>query len=216
MEKCRKTVVVLGPVESTLHVNQCEDCVVYAMARRVLVSASKHCTLYLLTPSNPVLLSTNEHLLLAPYCTFYPTLGDHMQRVNLNPAGPNLWDQPLLLACSGMEATGPEGVWSLLPPQEFCPLAVPFEMSGETKEVPCAVPARYLSVLEHRRRLSAAWQDSVRSQGLSREQKRNLQEVVEQRFKAWLQETGHQRQLDQLDTQPKPSNGSPARVGRED
>ncbi|VDD76541.1 unnamed protein product [Mesocestoides corti] len=126
LDRCRKSTVVLGPVESTLTLNDCEDCLVIAPTRRVIVSGSRRCTLHLLCPTRPLLLQPptansisngcdiqscisltlaasggerigNEGIVLAPYHTTYPDLPRHLGKAGLNP-NINLWDKPLLFA----------------------------------------------------------------------------------------------------------------------
>lgn len=46
-------------------------------------SACTLCTLHVLTPNPPVILSGNDTIQLAPYHTYYPKLEEHMQEVGL-------------------------------------------------------------------------------------------------------------------------------------
>uniref|UniRef100_A0A5K3FJ91 TBCC domain-containing protein 1 n=1 Tax=Mesocestoides corti TaxID=53468 RepID=A0A5K3FJ91_MESCO len=140
LDRCRKSTVVLGPVESTLTLNDCEDCLVIAPTRRVIVSGSRRCTLHLLCPTRPLLLQPptansisngcdiqscisltlaasggerigNEGIVLAPYHTTYPDLPRHLGKAGLNP-NINLWDKPLLFDYDFMRTCVVQGEWN--------------------------------------------------------------------------------------------------------
>ncbi len=125
MDRCRGCTVVLGPIESTLILSGCEDCLVVAPARRVIIAGSRRCTLHLLTPTRPLILQPpltplsgsttpagttscpasptptvagrvgNEDIILAPYHTAYPDLRRHLEKAALDPNN-NLWDKAFL------------------------------------------------------------------------------------------------------------------------
>lgn len=81
---------------------------------------------------------------------------------------PNTWDQPLLLGAEGLVSPSlntscrPEPVWyRLLPPAEFHMLVVPFQMEGDTCEVPGGLPTHYQAALEEKQRRIQKWQKNV-------------------------------------------------------
>ncbi|CAL1529173.1 unnamed protein product [Lymnaea stagnalis] len=194
IEKCRNTTLILGPVEATVHVSGCENVTVIAPCRSFMISGSTLCTLYLLTPHRPMLLSGNDTIMLAPYHTFYPTLEEHMLKAGIGTV-PNLWDQPL---CIGPDHRDEQPVWQILPESEFYPFSVPFEMQGSTKVIPGSLPTYYQKELNKRQKQIDTWQHMVKEAGLSREQRKEFQTLVESRFHIWLSETGHKRELDSL------------------
>ncbi|XP_061092009.1 TBCC domain-containing protein 1 [Conger conger] len=195
LDKCRNSTVVLGPVETSVHVQSCENVTVVCVAGRVAVGASSHCTLHALTPSRPLLLPGNTALTLGPFHTHYPALEDDMARVGLAVV-PNVWDRPLTL--------GPEGnphdnaAYRLLPPGEFCPMAIPFQMEGDTCEVPGGLPPLYRKAVDERELRVQEWQKTVKDAHLIKDQRRQFQALVEQKFHEWLLESGHRQQLDCL------------------
>ncbi|KAK7087295.1 TBCC domain-containing protein 1-like isoform X2 [Littorina saxatilis] len=194
IEKCRHTTVILGPVEAFIHVSNCENVTVIASCRTIMVSGSTLCSLYLLTPNRPLLLSGNDTILLAPYHTHYPPLSDQMTRSGITPSL-NLWDRPL---CIGPDHRDDTPIWELLPPADFYTFAVPFQMEGPTKSIPGGLPSRYQRAVTQRQRQIDSWQRTVKEAGLSREQRKEFQALVENRFHVWLSETGHKRELDSL------------------
>ncbi|XP_010878281.2 TBCC domain-containing protein 1 isoform X2 [Esox lucius] len=195
VEKCRNSTVVLGPVQTSIHIQSCEKVRVVCVAGRLTVGSSSHCTVHVLTPTRPLILPGNTALTLGPFHTHYPTLEDHMASVGLAVV-PNAWDQPLLL---GVEGTVPDpGSYRLLPPAELCPLVVPFRMDGDTCEVPGGLPSVYQDALDQREKSVQDWQKTVKDAHLNKEQRRQFQAVVEQKFHEWLLESGHRQELDSL------------------
>ncbi|KAG7232019.1 hypothetical protein INR49_009989 [Caranx melampygus] len=148
LDKCRDSTVVLGPVETSVHVHGCQNVRLVCVAGRVAVGASSRCTVHVLTPTRPLLLPGNTDITLGPFHTFYPSLEDHMASVGLAVV-PNAWDQPLLLGTDGLvnpslnTSSNPDpACYRLLPPAEFHMLVVPFHMEGDTCEVPGGLPPR--------------------------------------------------------------------------
>ncbi|XP_035460237.2 crystallin, gamma S2 isoform X1 [Scophthalmus maximus] len=204
LDKCRDSLVVLGPVETSVHVHSCHNVRVVCVAGRVAVSASSRCTIHALTPTRPLLLPGNTDLTLGPFHTFYPSLEDHMASAGLAVV-PSAWDGPLLLGAEGlvnpslnMTSNPDAACYRLLPPAEFHLLVVPFQTEGDTCEVPGGLPAPYQAALDERRRRIENWQKTVMESRLNKEQKRQFQELVEVKFHEWLQETGNRQELDSL------------------
>ncbi|KAM9804462.1 TBCC domain-containing protein 1 [Neosynchiropus ocellatus] len=196
VDKCRDTTVVLGPVETSVHIHSCQNVRVVCVAGRIVVGTSSRCTLHILTPTRPLLLPGNSDITLAPFHTFYPTLEDHMASVGLAVV-PNVWDQPLLLGAEGL--VNPDAsCFRLLPPAEFYAQVVPFHMEGDTCEVPGGLPPQYQAALVDKQKSIQRWQKTVLAAGLDKEQKSRFQKLVEAKFHEWLLETGHRQELDSL------------------
>lgn len=89
-------------------------------------------------------------------------------------------------------------------PKDFYVFSVPFDMEGPTKVgaqlfhppiinfffreqcIPGGLPARFQKALVSRERQIETWQKMVKDAGLSKEQKRQFQAVVESRFQVSL------------------------------
>ncbi|XP_038055561.1 TBCC domain-containing protein 1-like [Patiria miniata] len=194
IEKCRHSTIVLGAVETTVHLSGCEDTKVITATRRCSVSGSTLCTLHLLTPTRPLLLGGNDAITLAPYHTHYPTMQQDMAQVGVGEH-PNVWDQPL---CIGPDHQEDNPVYELMKPKDFFTFVIPFEMQGETTEIPGGLPARFERALTERNRQIQSWQQMVKEAGLSSAKRKQFQALVESRFQAWLEESGHKRELDSL------------------
>ncbi|XP_053184577.1 TBCC domain-containing protein 1 [Scomber japonicus] len=204
VDKCRDSTVVLGPVETNVHIYSCQNVRVVCVAGRIAIGASSRCTIHVLTPTRPVLLPGNTDITLGPFHTFYPSLEDHMASVGLAVV-PNVWDQPLLLGAEGLvnpslnTSSNPDpACYRLLPPAEFHTLVVPFQMEGDTCEVPGGLPPLYQAAVDEKQKRIQNWQKIVMEARLSKEQKRQFQEIVEVKFHEWLLETGHRQELDSL------------------
>lgn len=194
IEKCRDSTIILGPVETHVYISHCESVTLIACSRIVTVSSCTLCKLHVLTPNPPVILSGNDTIQLAPYHTFYPKLEEHMSDVGLGPDR-NMWDNPL---CIGPDHREENPAWELLPVSEFFTFNVPFEMEGSTKAVPGGLPSKYQRAMSHRHRQIDSWQKTVKEAGLTREQRREFQGLVESRFHIWLSESEKKRELDTL------------------
>lgn len=167
VDKCRDSTVVLGPVETSVHIHSCQNLRVVCVAGRIAIGASLCCTIHALTPTRPLLLPGNADITLGPFHTFYPSLEDHMASVGLAVV-PNAWDRPLFLGTEGIvnpslnASSNPDpACYRLLPPAEFHTLVVPFEMEGDTCEVPGGLPPPYQAALDEKQKRIQNWQKTV-------------------------------------------------------
>lgn len=141
-----------------------------------------------------MILSGNDSLLLAPYHTFYPKLEEHMAEVGIG-ADRNMWDQPL---CIGNDHRAEAPCWEIMPTSDFFTFNIPFEMEGTTQAIPGGLPSKYQRAVSQRHRMIDNWQKTMKEAGLGREQRKEFQAMVENRFHAWLAESGQKRELDSL------------------
>ncbi|XP_072902970.1 TBCC domain-containing protein 1 isoform X1 [Hemitrygon akajei] len=199
IEKCRNTTFVLGPVQTTIHIHGCNDVKVIAICRRLSVSSSSSCTFYCLTTTRPLIMSGNSSLTFAPYHTYYPLLEDHMARTGIATI-PNYWNKPFCIGVDNNEIP----VYQLLPPKAFYVFVIPFEMEGDTMEIPGGLPPPYEKAIKHREQKIQNWQKTVKEAGLSKEHRKLFQNLVEKKFCEWLDQTGHRQQLDSLIPVPSP------------
>lgn len=159
--------MVLGPVETSVHVHGCQNVRLVCVAGRVAVGASSRCTVHVLTPTRPLLLPGNTDITLGPFHTFYPSLEDHMASVGLAVV-PNAWDQPLLLGADGLVNPSLQACCRLLSPAELHALVVPFHMEGDTCEVPGGLPHLYQAALDDKQKRIQSWQKTVTDARLNR------------------------------------------------
>ncbi|XP_028635533.1 TBCC domain-containing protein 1 [Grammomys surdaster] len=200
IEKCRNSTFVLGPVETALHLHDCENLKVIAVCHRLSISSTTGCTFHIMTPSRPLILSGNQTVTFAPFHTHYPMLEDHMARTGLATV-PNYWDNPMVVCREGTDTR----VFRLLPPSEFYIFIIPFEMEGDTAEIPGGLPSAYQKALAQREQKIHIWQKTVKEARLTKEQRKQFQVLVENKFYEWLVRTGHRQQLDSLVPPPAAS-----------
>ncbi|XP_044290322.1 TBCC domain-containing protein 1 isoform X2 [Varanus komodoensis] len=193
IEKCRNSTFVLGPVKTVIHLHSCDNVKLIAVCHRLSLSSTTSCTLHILTPTRPLILLGNQTLTFAPFHTHYPMLEDHMGRAGLATV-PNYWDNPMLVCKENCD----ENVFRLLPPAEFYPFVVPFEMEGDTTEIPGGLPPVYQKALSQREQRVQIWQKTVKEAGLTKQQRKTFQVLVENKFNEWLVHTGRHQQLDSL------------------
>lgn len=165
LDKCRDSTVVLGPVETSVHMQSCENVRLVCVAGHLAVGGSTCCTVHALTPTRPLLLPGNSSLTLGPFHTHYPSLEDHMASVGLAVV-PNVWDQPLIYAPDG--AAPEPACFRILPSEQLCPMVVPFLMEGDTCEVPGGLPSLYQQALEKRQQRVHNWQKIVKDAHLNK------------------------------------------------
>ncbi|NXT73170.1 TBCC1 protein, partial [Zapornia atra] len=193
IEKCQNSTFVLGPVQASVHVHSCDNVRVIVVCHRLSLAATAGSAFYILTPTQPLILSGNRAISFAPFHTHYPMLEDHMAQVGLATL-PNHWDSPMLV-CKESSDTG---VFSLLPPSDFYPFVIPFEMEGDTTETPGGLPSAYQKALSQRQQKVQIWQKTVKEAGLTKDQRKQFQMLVENKFYEWLVQTGNLQQLDSL------------------
>ena len=214
ISKCRNVVVVLGCVETTVHVNACENLTLIVCCRRLSVAVSKRCVFHLLTPCSPLVLGYNESLTFAPYHTSYPELSRHLDLCNVGTAV-NRWNRPYVMGAATADAETKS--WRLLDPADFSTFAIPFvkpsrEKSGNEGsnasslaprsrlEIPGGLPIEYKAALdanverfvELREKLAAP--DSPPSMQSAR-QINDFNRVVRGRFLDWMMTTGCHKEL---------------------
>ncbi|KAM4049554.1 TBCC domain-containing protein 1 [Anomaloglossus baeobatrachus] len=192
IEKCRNSTIILGPVQTVLHVQMCERVNVISICQRLSLLSTTSCTFHILTPTRPLLFSGNQGAVFAPYHTHYSMLEDHMGQTGLATL-PNYWDRPQLLSTESDSQ-----VWKLMSPRDFYSFVIPFEMEGDTAEIPGGLPPVFQKSMDQRQQKVLTWQKAAKEAKLSREQQKHFQALVEQKFNEWLFKTGNRHQLDSL------------------
>lgn len=197
VENCHNSTIVLGVTKTAVNIIGCDSCTFFAVCDRISVSGCSNCSFNLCTPTRPVILPGNEKLVLAPYHTHYPTLEEHLHGPWGVPIEPNLWNDPLVLACDRCEGSS-EAVYRELPPQDFFTFTIPFSMKGSTDGPPIPLPRKYEKALKEREKAINNWYQLVKTSSLAKAQRRQLQKDVQDRFQEWLTESGHATQLNGL------------------
>ncbi|XP_066476273.1 TBCC domain-containing protein 1 isoform X2 [Tiliqua scincoides] len=74
----------------------------------------------------------------------------------------------------------------------------PLILLGDTTEIPGGLPLAYQKALNQREQRIQVWQKTVKEAGLTKDQRKTFQMLVESKFHEWLVHTGSQQQLDSL------------------
>lgn len=196
IEKCHGTKIFLGPVETTINIIACENVEVCAVTRKISINSCRNCTFHIFTETRPVLIGANEGLKVAPYSTFYASLLEDMTTVGITVSH-NFWNEPLILG----ESPTPEATWREVDEDSFFRACIPFEMEGSTKACPFKLPKKFEEALKKKEEALDDWHKMVSEAKLSRDQKKQLQNLVQNRFQDWLKDTGNQQLLESLTTQ---------------
>jgi TBCC domain-containing protein 1 len=86
------------------------------------------CTFYVLTPTNPLILSGCDNLKLAPYNSTYPNIETHALKSGLTEFL-NKWDKPIMVS-HGQSTSSNTGInWIPLPVEDFSLFTVPVELA---------------------------------------------------------------------------------------
>lgn len=87
------------------------------------------CTLYLLTPSSPILLSGCDNIKFAPFNSSYPTIREDARATGISDSL-NQWDKPIVVT-QNQSINGP--LWSPMDPKQFSLITVPVEIPPSNK-----------------------------------------------------------------------------------
>jgi TBCC domain-containing protein 1 len=194
IEKCSNCTIVLGPVERMLSLDSCDGVSVTAICRKLHIVKTQTSSLYIHTPTSPVLFGGSSDLLFAPYNSHYPQLEDHLEDSMLDVKATNQWDNPIVTVKDPEDS-----IWSRVLPKDYEVLDVPFDLgSGSTHENPVTLPKDYRDELQARDRRLKAWSETVAKANLTTQQVDSLQEIVQEKFREWLEETGRDKEVADL------------------
>lgn len=130
IKKCRKTTIFLGPIQRTLTIDSCVECVIISVCRRLIIRNCSACTFYTFTPSSPILLSGCDNIKFAPFNSTYANIEEDATKSGLTD-NLNLWDKPIVLTQNPSLINGSH--WSLMEPREFYLISVPVESTPVNK-----------------------------------------------------------------------------------
>lgn len=87
---CQKTLILLGPCESSAFVRDCEDCTIWCAAQQLRTRECKRCKFYVYSKTAPIIEASYD-LTLAPWCAKYPCSGGHFHAMRFDVTR-NLWN----------------------------------------------------------------------------------------------------------------------------
>jgi len=201
---CVDCVVVVAAVARTARVVASERVGVVAACARFVAATVHDSWFSLYTPRAPLLLGDTRLCKLAPFCSAYPHLDDHLRQARLVPSAagakkwPNLWNAPLQVGHLARDANfvqlrGAEDL--LLPPRAFELMHVP---TCRGQEIPFALPPDYGAELDRRERCLAAVRQKVQVAKMSPQQREALEATAQIHFTKWLADSAQLRHIVEL------------------
>ncbi|XP_076804702.1 TBCC domain-containing protein 1-like [Clavelina lepadiformis] len=94
--------------------------------------------------------------------------------------------------------------YRIMTPAEFYMFSIPFQISETmingvtTSEIPGGLPEEYSQAVKAKQRATERWKKAVKESQMTKEERNSFQQLVEEKFKQWLTESGNQRQIDDL------------------
>jgi len=209
---CESCVIITG-VTTTLTVENCNACKIISITKTLKVQETSDTTFHLCVNTRPVLTRRNFNLKFAPYNTFYSQLETHITLAGVKTSlKDNFWNDPMDFvraraasmsmardaAKAGNTETEktPEYSFTLLSPEEFLPLVVPFNLPGTTKANPIKLPIEYSTALEKRTKAMSNIKEIISH--LVEEEKELLRNQIGDKFQEWLVESGNIQQINDL------------------
>ncbi|CAF1387377.1 unnamed protein product [Rotaria sordida] len=193
VRKCHNVTIVLGTVETTLKVTDCENVSVSAVCRRLLISQCRSSSFYIHTPTRPLIQLNCASLLFAPYNASHVELPEQMERAGLCKEL-NLWNKPLVTHPAGYVDEQP---WSLLPPDDFYPISS-IRLEDQQTDGLIPLPSEYQSAIDKRQKSISSLANEITAAQLNPEQRQRFQRFVVSNFEAWLDATGNAKILNHL------------------
>ncbi|CAM2704569.1 unnamed protein product [Rotaria socialis] len=193
VRKCHNVTIVLGAVETTLKVTDCENVSISAVCRRLLISQCRSSSFYIHTPTRPLIQLNCASLLFAPYNASHIELPEQMERVGLCKEL-NLWNKPLVTHPAGYVDEQP---WSLLPPDDFYPISS-IRLEDQQTDGLIPLPSEYQSAIDKRQKSISSLANEITAAQLNPEQRQRFQRFVVSNFEAWLDATGNAKILNHL------------------
>lgn len=193
IRKCHNVTIVLGAVETTLKVTDCENISVSAVCRRLLISQCRSSSFYIHTPTRPLIQLNCANLLFAPYNASHSELLEQMERVGLCKEF-NLWNKPLVTHPAGYVDEQP---WTLLPPDDFYPISS-IRLEDQQTDGVLPFPSEYQSAMDKRQKSISTLANEITAAQLNSEQRQRFQRFVVSNFEAWLDATGNAKILNHL------------------
>ena len=195
IEKCHDSTIFVGAVETIVNVVACENIQFIGVTKKLVINSCRNSSFQICTSSQPVIVGKTSNVKFAPYYTHYPDLEKDMIKVGIVPE-PNYWNQPVVLV--GTKNMDVGEIWKECAPEEFQKIVIPFDMDGNTNSCPMHLPEKYEEALAVRARRIDQWHKLIRESGLKKQQRTQLQSLVNDKFQKWLLDTGYSNLLESL------------------
>eukprot|EP01113_Clastostelium_recurvatum_P048028 TRINITY_DN8653_c0_g1_i3.p1 TRINITY_DN8653_c0_g1~~TRINITY_DN8653_c0_g1_i3.p1 ORF type:complete len:223 (-),score=36.12 TRINITY_DN8653_c0_g1_i3:93-761(-) len=215
----------MAGVGNTVTIEGCEGTTIIVAAHSLTIKNCINCTIHLCCANLPVLEGVNRDIKLAPYNTFYSTLGEHLTRADIpTTIDANMWQYPVDSNNRPIMLEDADSPVSILPPEDFAPFVVPFVTSSSssarriapsplsqttatatapstsstvTSTNPFQLPPTYSDALKRKSSAVTSLRTTL-AEGADPASKSFLQKAIDAKFQEWLIETGHINQVNDL------------------
>ena len=87
---CKRSLILIGPCESSVFVRDCEDCVFWMAVQQLRTNNCRRCTFFLYSKTEPI-IETSDELAFAPWSAGYPGSSEQFKQAGFDPER-NLWN----------------------------------------------------------------------------------------------------------------------------
>jgi len=191
---CQNCVVVVGATASIVSVDNCDNINFVGCCSRLVISNTTDSKFHILSNSPPVLHGDNRGVQLGPFNTFYGKLESHLQQAGLDTTV-NVWDQ--VSTAFAADESSPIAQASLITPEEFLPLAVPFGAAtiSPGAQNPVTLPPEYMAAVNKKQQAVLHLREKIQGMPMDEPTKAQLHAAVQAKFKEWLVKSGNIRQV---------------------
>ena len=188
--KSKHCTIVCGPIKRTLKVTGCKNMIIVAMAKRVIIQDCKDCTLFLCTPTHPLLSSSCQNITFAPYNLSYNQLSKDIESASFKPLTVNFWNEPIVVRANQNLTPTYNQCFEVMETARYERVLYPFtNVSDCATQTAFEVPIRYKEVLQFQDNKLEGWETTKKVASLSEKQEQTLLGLIEEDFKKFLEET---------------------------
>lgn len=211
IDSCNSCTIVLGAVSGIISVEKCKNVTIIAACQSIQIVNCDGSTFFLFTSRSPLLIGSNHGLVFGPYNTHYKSLQRHIHDARLDTRK-NRWNQPIVYVLEILKnkqtipsraamRMAPQRLerqtYVTIKPDNFVPFRIPFELQGQTKQIPFELENDYqLALEEHSEDVINVKKvlDKIKDKKLQAK----VQESIKEKFETWLAETGEIQQIEDL------------------
>ncbi|KAJ3448629.1 tubulin folding cofactor c [Anaeramoeba flamelloides] len=90
IDRIYDSVICVGPVKGSIHLESCENCVLFLASQQIRIHNANNCKFYLYASSSPI-IETSSKVGFSPYTFSYPNLQNDLLKCNFDKSS-NQWD----------------------------------------------------------------------------------------------------------------------------
>jgi len=129
VDDCKRSLVLLGPCESSAFVRNCEDCTFWLAVQQLRTRDCRRCTFYLYSKTEPIIEASDE-LSFAPWAAAYPKCTAQFAEAGFDPQR-NRWN-----AIFDFSGSQERSHWRILPLGQIAELEVELTEPPESAAAP--------------------------------------------------------------------------------